>query len=109
MAAAGAAGAGAAAPEAAPAAARHCARIVNPYEGTRYEGVDLRRIRAVAVSCVRARRVVRGAHHKALGITPPPSGIRHFSWHGWSVTGDLRPDTDRYLATRGSKRVRWVF
>jgi hypothetical protein len=25
------------------------------------------------------------------------------------VRGDIRPETDRYLATRGTKRVRWVF
>jgi hypothetical protein len=96
-------------PEASPAAARHCARIVNPEEGTRYDGIDLRRIRAVGVSCRRARQVVRGVHHKALGITPPPSGVRRFGWRDWSVTGDIRPETDRYLATRGAKRVRWVF
>lgn len=91
------------------AAAKACGRIVNPYEGTRYEGVDLRRIRAVGVSCRGARRVARRAHRKALGITPPPSGIRRFTWNGWSVTGDLRGSTDRYLATRGAKRVRWLF
>jgi hypothetical protein len=100
---------GAAPPNADAATAKSCGRIVNPYAGTRYDGVDLRRIRAVGVSCRRARRVTRRAHHKALGITPPPSGIRHFTWHGWNVTGDIRGSTDRYLATRGAKRVRWLF
>ncbi len=88
---------------------RSCERIVNPYEGTRYEGEDLRRIRAAGVTCRRARRVVRRAHRKALGMTPPPSGVRHFNWNGWHVRGDIREDTDRYVATRGTKRVRWVF
>jgi hypothetical protein len=101
--------AGAPAPDVGPAALKHCGRIVNPYEGTRYEGVDLRGIRADGVTCARARRVTRRAHDKALRITPPPSGVRHFMWHGWSVIGDIRPETDRYLATRGAKRVRWVF
>jgi hypothetical protein len=53
--------------------------------------------------------VARGAHYKALGITPPPSGVRRFTWHGWHVTGNLRGDSDRYLATRGARRVRWLF
>jgi hypothetical protein len=96
-------------PSANAAAAKSCGRIVNPYPGTRYEGVDLKRIRAVGVSCPGARRVARRAHRKALGITPPPSGIRRFTWHGWQVTGDLRGSTDRYLAMRGARRVRWLF
>jgi hypothetical protein len=91
------------------AAAKACGRVDNPYPGTRYEGEDLRRIRAVGVSCHGARRVARRAHRKALGITPPPSGVRHFMWNGWSVTGDLRGDADRYVAKRGAKRVRWLF
>lgn len=89
--------------------ARACGRIHDPYAGTRYEGVDITRIRAVGVSCRGARRVARRAHRKALGITPPPSGIRRFTWRGWQVTGDLRPERDRYVATRGERRVRWRF
>jgi len=88
---------------------RACKPVENPYAGTRYEGSDLRRIRAVGIGCTRARRVVRGAHRKALGLTLPPSGVRHFSWRGWHVVGDIRGATDRYVATRGGKRVRWVF
>ena len=91
------------------ASARSCSPVVNPYPGTRYEGVDLSRIRATGVSCRTARRVARRAHHKALGITPPPSGVRHFTWRSWQVTGDLRGDSDRYVASRGAKRVRWRF
>jgi hypothetical protein len=86
-----------------------CKRVRNPYPGTRYEGVDLTRIRAEHVSCATARRVARRAHYKALGMTPPLSPIRHFSWHGWQVTGDLRPDSDRYVARKGERRVRWRF
>jgi len=82
---------------------------VNPYPDTRYEGADLRRIRATGVSCRRARKVVRGAHRKALGLTPPTSGVRRFKWHGWRVTGDLRPSSDRYVARHGGERVRWRF
>ena len=86
-----------------------CAPLVNPYPGTRYEGVNLSRIRATGVSCRTARRVARLAHRKALGLTPPPSGVRRYTWHGWSVTGDLRPASDAYLAKLGEKRVRWRF
>jgi hypothetical protein len=86
-----------------------CPRVVNPYPDTRYEGSDLRRIRAVGVTCGRARRVARRAHRKALGMPVPPSGVRHFDWNGWHVTGDLRGDSDHYRAVRGAKRVRWVF
>jgi hypothetical protein len=91
------------------ASSRACDPIVNPYEGTRYEGADLRRIRAVGVRCSRARSVVRGAHRKALGLSVPPNGVRHFSYRGWHVVGDIRGSTDRYVATRGGKRIRWVF
>jgi hypothetical protein len=91
------------------ASAHSCKRVRNPYPDTRYEGVDLTRIRAEHVSCATARRVARRAHYKALGLTPPPSGIREFTWHGWSVTGDLRGDDDRYVARKGERRVRWRF
>jgi hypothetical protein len=101
--------AGAAVPAADAAAARACGRIVNPYPGTRYDGVDLTRIRATRVSCRGARRVARRAHRKALGITPPASGIRRFTWRGWHVTGDLRGSSDSYVAAKGRKRVRWRF
>ena len=90
-------------------AARSCAPVVNPYEGTRYEGVDLTRIRAQGVSCAVARRVARRAHRKALGLAPPPSGIRRFGWRGWRVRGDLRPSSDRYAARKDAKLVRWRF
>ena len=91
------------------ASAKQCGRIHDPYPDTRYEGADLTRIRAVGVTCHRARQVARGAHYKALGLTPPPSGVRHLRWHGWRVTGDLRPPSDRYVATRDGKRVSWRF
>ena len=80
-----------------------------PLPGTRYAGVDLSHITATGVSCRTARSVARGAHRKALGITPPVSGIRTFTWNGWKVRGDLRPASDRYVATRGPTRVRWRF
>ena len=91
------------------AAARDCGRVVNPYPGTRYDGVDLTRIRGTRVSCPGARRVARRAHRKALGITPGPSGIRRFTWRGWQVTGNLRPDSDRYRASKDGKLVIWRF
>lgn len=90
-------------------ASRPCRPVVNPYPDTRYEGVDLRRIRARGVSCRTARRVARRAHYEALGLPPPLTGVRRFNWHGWRVTGDLRRDTHRYMAKRAGKRVRWRF
>jgi hypothetical protein len=98
-----------AAPSAGAATTRACKPVVNPYPNTRYAGVDLSHIRATGVSCTTARSVARGAHRKALGMTPSLSGIRRFTWNGWRVTGDLRPASDRYVATRGSRRVTWRF
>ena len=94
-------------PQAASAAA--CEPVRNPYPGTRFEGVDLTRIKATAASCSTARRVARRAHRKALGITPTPDGIRRFMWRGWRVGGDLRPAKDRYVARKGDRVVRWRF
>jgi hypothetical protein len=97
---------------AAPASAattRSCGSISNPYPGTRFAGEPLSHITATGVSCRTARSVTRGAHRKALGLTPTASGIRTFTWNGWKVTGDLRPAHDRYVATRGSQHVRWRF
>ena len=103
-------GVAAAVPASADAAdARPCGRIVDPYPDTRYQGVDLTRIRATGVSCATARRVARRAHAQALGLTPPASGIRRFAWRGWEVTGDLRGASDRYVAKRNAQRVRWRF
>ena len=96
-----------AAPPSAGAAA--CDPVKNPYAGTRYEGVDLTGIRASGVSCTEARRVARGAHRKALGMTPPPSGVKRLEWHGWRVAGDLRGDSDSYRATKRGDSVRWRF
>jgi hypothetical protein len=36
-------------------------------------------------------------------------GIRCFTWNGWRVRGDLRPDRDKYVAREGTGRVRWRF
>jgi hypothetical protein len=80
-----------------------------PVPGSRYAGADLTHIRDTGVSCTTARRVVRRAHRKALAITPTPSGIRRLTWNGWRITGDLRGASDRYVAERGAKRVRWRF
>ena len=96
-------------PAAEGASYKACKPVKNPYAGTRYEGVDLSRIRALRTSCPGARRVAKGAHRKALGITPTTNGIRRFTWRGWSVTGDLRPSSDRYVARKGRRRVRWRF
>ncbi len=96
------------APAASSAAYKKCKPVKKPYPGTRYKGLDLSRIRALRVSCRTARRVAKGAHYKALSLTPT-GPIRRFTWKGWSVTGDLRPASDKYVAKKGRRRVRWRF
>jgi hypothetical protein len=86
-----------------------CKAVRNPYPNTRYAGVDLTRIRELHTTCTTARRVARRAHRKAMRLTPPESGVRRFTWNGWRVTGDLRPERDRYVARKGERRVRWRF
>ena len=100
---------GATTPGAGAASYRSCEPVRNPYPHTRHAGVDLTHIRALRVSCATARRVARGAHRRALGMTPTVSGIRTFTWHGWRVRGDLRGAHDRYVARRDTRRVRWRF
>jgi hypothetical protein len=95
------------APSTAQAAA--CKPVKNPYPGTRYEGVDLSRIRAERVGCATARRVARKGHRKALAAFPDANGIVRVRWRGWRVRGDLKPDSDRYVARKGERRVRWRF
>jgi hypothetical protein len=95
------------APAAAHAAA--CQPVKNPYAGTRYEGVDLSRIRAEGVRCSTARRVARRGHRKALGAAPDANGIVRVTWRGWRVRGDIKPSSDRYVARKGDRRVRWRF
>jgi hypothetical protein len=85
------------------ASAERCRRIENPYEGTRYDGRDLRRIRAQNVTCEKAREVVRKAHHKAFFV---PS--ENYTWHAWRVHIDSG-DTYHYRARRGDARISWVF
>jgi hypothetical protein len=91
------------------AAAKRCEPVKNPYPGTRYDGVDLTNIRTNKASCRTARRVARRAHYKALGIGTSQGPIVRFTWHGWRVKGDLRPDHDPYIARKGTRWVRWRF
>jgi hypothetical protein len=97
------------APSAQAATSKACAPVLNPYPNTRYAGVALSHIRATGVSCATARSVARGAHPRALGHANSPDGFDRFTWNGWRVVGDLRPASDRYVATRGSRRVSWRF
>jgi hypothetical protein len=91
------------------ASATACNPVKNPYPGTRYDGIDLSHIRAKGVACGKGRRVAEKAHRKGLGLVPSPDGYLNFGWNGWQVRGNLRPDSDRYRATRHGKRVRWRF
>jgi hypothetical protein len=73
------------------------------------EGVDLSHVRAVNMSCRTARHVARKGHRKALAVGTSQGPIVRVTWHGWHVTGDLRPASDRFTATKGTRRVRWRF
>lgn len=85
----------------------NCRDVKNPYEGTRYDGVPLSDIEAKGITCGNARRVAKGAHKKGLAM----SGGSQISyrWQGWRVKGDLRPASDRYVATRDDRKVSWRF
>jgi hypothetical protein len=91
------------------AAATSCKPVRDVFEGTRYEGSDLYRIRANGVSCARARRVANRATYRALGIPVPGDPIKRFGSRGWSVTDDLRGDADRLSARAPGRRVTWRF
>jgi len=85
-------------------------RNVSQLGGTRFAGSDIFRIRAQGVSCTMARRITRGATIRALGITPPLSGIKRFRYQSYAISDNLRGNDDRYSATgSGSKRITWLF
>jgi hypothetical protein len=88
-------------------AARSCNPVVNPYSGTRYEGINLTGIRGKGVDCFTARKVAKKAHRKALGL--PPTSPRRFTWRKWKVTGYLEGSKDRYVAKAGFRVIRWRF
>jgi hypothetical protein len=94
------------------AAFKTCPSIpnVSQLNGTRFAGSDIFRIRAQGVSCTTARSVARNATIRALGITPPVTGIKRFRYQSWSVSDDLRGNDDRYSArASGTKRITWLF
>jgi len=98
------------APATADAAFRRCRPVVNVFEGTRFEGGDLYRIRAQGVSCRTARRVVRRGTYKAVAATPSPSGYVRVRYRRWLILDNLRGSVDRFSARAGGrKRVRWLF
>jgi hypothetical protein len=86
-----------------------CRPVIGIFDGTRYAGSDLYRIRAQGVSCATARRVVlRGTYRGVAGV-PDPDGRVRVNYRRWTVIGDLRGDADRYRAlAHGGKRVRWI-
>ena len=65
----------AAVPAAQAATTRSCGSC-RPLSGHALAGVPLSHITATGVSCATAKRVAKGAHQKALGLTPSASGIR---------------------------------
>jgi hypothetical protein len=89
---------------------KSCAPVRNVFEGTRYEGSDLYRIRAQAVSCRTARRVARRGTYKAEAAVPDSTGYVRVEYRRWRIVDDLRADVDRFRArAAGPKRVRWLW
>jgi hypothetical protein len=89
---------------------KSCAPVRNVFEGSRYEGSDLYRIRAQAVSCRTARRVARRGTYKAVAATPDATGHVRVTYRRWSIVDDLRGDVDRFRARASErKRVRWLW
>jgi hypothetical protein len=96
----------------APAAAdfKSCAPVRDVFEGTRYAGSDLYRIRAQAVSCRTARRVARRGTYKAEAAVPDSTGYVRVEYRRWRIVDDLRGAVDRFRArAAGPKRVRWLW
>jgi hypothetical protein len=95
---------------AAEAAFKSCPPVhdVSALDGSRYEGSDIYRIRALNTSCTRARRVaVRGTlRGMFLG-----AAVESYTWRRWRVLRDLRGPVDSYRAAvpATEKRVRWLF
>jgi hypothetical protein len=98
------------APAAADADFKRCRPVIDIFDGTRYAGSDLYRIRARGVSCGTARRVALKGTRRGVAGVPGPDGRVRVKFGKWTVVGDLRGDADRYRAlARGGKRVRWIF
>jgi hypothetical protein len=92
------------------AAFKPCRPVVNIFDGTRYAGSDLYRIRAQGVSCRTARRVAFRSTRRGVASVPDPDGRVRVIYRNWRVIGDLRGDEDRYRALApGRKRIRWIF
>jgi hypothetical protein len=97
-------------PATADAAFKRCRPVLNVFQGTRYEGSDLYRVRAQGVSCRTARRVVRRGTYRAVAATPGPSGFVRVRYRMWFILDNLRGSVDRFSARAdGRKRVRWLF
>jgi hypothetical protein len=87
-----------------------CAPVRDVFDGSRYEGSDLYRIRARGVSCRTARRVAYRGTRKAEAATPDSTGHIRVTYRRWSIIDDLRGDVDRFRArAAGRKRVRWLW
>lgn len=89
---------------------RACAPVRDVFQGTRYEGSDLYRVRTRGVSCRTARRVARNGTELAVAEVPDSAGRVVVSYRNWTVFDDLRRSVDRFVAkAKGGKRVRWLF
>lgn len=89
---------------------KRCRPVLNIFDGSRYAGSDLHRIRAHRVSCATARRVARKGTYRGVAEVPGPNGRVVVNYRRWRVAGNLRGDEDRYEARADSpKRVRWIF
>jgi hypothetical protein len=87
-----------------------CPPVRNIFEGSRYEGSDLYRVRAAKVSCRRARKVALEGTERAVADVPDERGRVVVTYGVWTIFDDLRADVDRFVAKApGNKRIRWLF
>ena len=89
---------------------KSCSPVRNIFEGSRYEGSDLYKIRAAKVSCRRARKIALKGTERAVAGAPDERGRVVVTYGAWTIYDDLRGDVDRFVAKApGEKRIRWLF
>jgi hypothetical protein len=83
-------------------------RDVPALDGSRYEGSDIYRIRALNTSRKTARRVAVRATLRGMCLG---AAVQTYAWRRWRVRRDLTAPVDRYRAAvpETEKRVRWLF
>jgi hypothetical protein len=83
-------------------------RDVAALDGSRYEGSDIYRIRALDISCKTARRTAVRATLRGMYLG---AGVQTYHWRRWRVRRDLAGPVDSYRAAVSGtdKWDRWLF